>query len=109
MLLELAMVSAQLVSRTEPTVAQAIPEGSTVYVTSTAGYDGMMNYRYRRQVWVILGPPEQADGYPPPPALEIRHAMPGFDIVLTPEGQRCDPAAPVFFEYGRELFRECAD
>lgn len=81
------------------------PAGYYAYHTYLAGYAPIFTYAYTRQIIVCVGPVEQVPGRPIVPELDIRRAIVGVhEINSVPSGLRCDPNAPLYFEYGEELF-----
>jgi hypothetical protein len=85
---------------------QRLGNGWILYETQTSGYNSMMAYGYKRHIFIVVGPPELPEGVPgDPPNFDIRWAILGVkELISVPAGQVCDPAAPMWHEYGEALF-----
>lgn len=106
MLLSALLLASRVVVQAQPIT---VPAGYQVFRSYSSGYDSALNYRWRRPIIVLVGPPELPEGnYPPIPETEIQHISFGVQqIISVPVGEVCNPQAPVYLEYGLTLESEC--
>jgi hypothetical protein len=87
---------------------ESSPGISGPYQANFAAFDAVGSYLYTRKAWIFLGPAEKADGYPEPPAVEVRDIQIDIKLITTSEGERCSltPSATIQ-EYGGNFFFGC--
>ena len=88
-------------------VAPKTVEGWTEYRTTTSAYDPLFNYKYYRDVIIMVGPTRKADGYPEPPAMDIRAVIGNIQIISVPVGEICTPEQVPTLEFSGTLFENC--
>jgi len=81
--------------------------GWTFFYGQTSAYDPFFNYQYKRAIYLWVGPPEKADGYPEPAPQQLRDVILNLTIHSVNPGEVCLPEAVVINEYGGEFFPGC--
>lgn len=77
------------------------------YMVGFSAYDSHADYLYKRTAWVFIGPAEKADGYPEPPAVEIRDVQIEIHLITTLEGETCSLTPTSIHEYGGNFIFGC--